>query len=62
MDADDFEDDDFELPAKLNRRQFEELQGEYGYLERKAMFGEMSDTDYERYFELEDLLFTEVLR
>ena len=48
----EFDDDDFEIPAKLNRSQFEELSDEYLYLERKMMFGDPDDTDKEKYFEL----------
>jgi len=57
----DYNEDDFEIPAKLNRSQFEELSNEYLYLERKMMFGDPDDTDKEKYFELQDLLFANII-
>jgi len=60
-DEDDFEDEDFEIPPKLNKSKFEELKNEYLYLDRKAMFGEMSDSEYDKYFELRDLLFADII-
>ncbi len=60
-DEDDFEDDDFEMPPKLNKNQFEQLSNEYLYLERKAIFGDMNDSDYDKYYELKDLLFADII-
>lgn len=60
-DEDIFEDDDFELPPKLNRSKFEQLSSEYLYLDRKSMFSDMSDSDYDRFFELRDLLFADIM-
>lgn len=63
IDEDDF-DDDFErspIPPKLSRAEFENLKAEYLYLDRKTMFGDADDSDYDRWFELEDLLFAEVV-
>lgn len=61
LDEEEFDDDDFEIPAKLNRSQFEELSDEYLYLDRKMMFGEPDDADKEKYFELQDLLFADTI-
>lgn len=59
---DDIDDDDFEIPPKYNKNKFEELSNEYLYLDRKSMFGDdMNDSDYDRYFELQDLLFAETI-
>ena len=62
FDEEDFEDDDFEIPAKLNKAQFEALSGEYCYLDRRMMFSidELSREEKDRYFELKDLLFADV--
>jgi len=60
-DEDYFEDDDFEIPRKLNKIQFEQLSNEYLYLERKTIFGDMKDSDYDRYFKLRDLLFADII-
>ena len=60
-DEDDFEDEDFEIPPKLNISKFGELKDEYLYLDRKAMFGEMSDSEYDKYFEVRDLLFADII-
>lgn len=64
MDENDFEDEDedFEIPPKFSKTKFEELANEYLYLDRKSMFDDdMNDSDYERYFELQDLLFAETI-
>jgi len=61
LDKEEFDDDDFEMPAKLNRSQFEELSDEYLYLEQKMMLGDPDDTDKEKYFELQDLLFADTI-
>jgi len=63
FDDEDFEDDDFEIPAKLNRAQFEALSGEYCHLDRRMMFSidELSREEKDRYFELKDLLFADVV-
>jgi hypothetical protein len=62
FDDEDFEDDDFEIPAKLNRAQFEALSSEYSYLDRKFMFsiGEITEEEKSKYFELKDLLFADI--
>ena len=57
----EFDDDDFEMPEKLNRLKFENLSGEYLYLDRKTMFGDSNDDDYEKFFELRDLLFADII-
>ena len=63
FDEEDFEDDDFEIPAKLNRAQFEALSSEYCYLDRRMMFSidEMTEEEKDRYFELKDLLFADIV-
>jgi tetratricopeptide (TPR) repeat protein len=63
FDDEDFEDDDFEIPAKLNRAQFEALSSEYCYLDRKFMFSinEITEEEKDRYFELKDLLFADTV-
>ena len=61
IDDEDFFDDDFEMPAKLSRSQFEQLTTEYLYLDRKAIFGDMDDAEYDRYFEIRDLIFAHVI-
>jgi hypothetical protein len=62
FDDEDFEDDDFEIPAKLNRAQFEVLSSEYCYLDRKFMFSidEITEEEESKYFELKDLLFADI--
>jgi hypothetical protein len=60
-DDEDFEDDNFEIPSKLNRVKFEEAKDEYLYLDRQATFGDLDDSEYEKYFELRDLLFADVM-
>ncbi|MDI6916531.1 MAG: tetratricopeptide repeat protein [Thermoplasmatales archaeon] len=55
------DEDDINIPAKLSRAEFEELKTEYLYLDRKAMFGDTDDAGYERWFELKDLLFADVI-
>ncbi len=52
---------DVKIPAKLSRSQFEELKREYLSLDRKVMFGDPNDTEYERWFELKELLFAYVI-
>jgi tetratricopeptide (TPR) repeat protein len=63
FDEEDFEDDDFEIPAKLNRAQFEALSSEYCYLDRRMMFSidEMTEEEKDRYFGLKDLLFADIV-
>jgi hypothetical protein len=61
LDKEDIDDDDFEIPAKLNKAKFEELKMEYLHLDRKTMFGDLDDADYDRYFALKDLLFGDVV-
>ena len=53
------DDEDFEIPPKFSRAKFEELSDEFRYLDRWTMFGEPSEEEYERYFELKDLLFAD---
>ena len=60
-DEDDFDDEHFEIPPKLNRSNFKQLSDEYLYLSRKAMFDKMEDSEYERYDELSNLLFADVI-
>lgn len=60
LDDDDSDNDDFEIPAKLSRHQFERLKAEYLYLERKTFFGDPDDADYDRFFKLKDLLFADI--
>lgn len=54
-------DDDFEIPAKLSRSRFESFMTEYLNLDKKTMFGDADDDEYERYFELQDKLFADVI-
>jgi hypothetical protein len=61
FDADDFDDEDFEIPPKLNKATFEALTAEYLALDRQVMFGHPDDAAYERYVELRDLLFAETI-
>jgi len=61
LDADDFDDDDFEIPPKLSKATFETLTAEYLYLHRQSMFGHPDDATYERYDALRDLLFAETI-
>lgn len=61
MKDDLLDDDDFEIPPKLSRSKFEYLSSEYLYLDRKTMFGDSSDEDYDKYFELRDLLFGDII-
>jgi hypothetical protein len=61
FDEDDIDDEDFEIPPKLSKVSFEALSAEYLSLDRNATFGELDDADYERYFELRDLLFAETI-
>jgi hypothetical protein len=61
FDADDFDDEDFEIPPKLNKASFEALTAEYLALNRQVMFGHPDDAAYERYFALRDLLFAETI-
>jgi hypothetical protein len=58
-DEDDY--DDFDIPPKFGRIRFEELKNEYLYLDRKSMLGHMRDRDYDRLFELRDLLLADVI-
>ena len=58
---DDFDDDDFEIPQKLSKKQFEILKSEYFYFDSKTMFGDADDADYDKLFELRDLLFADTL-
>lgn len=62
MGENDFEDEDFEIPPKFSKSKFEELTNEYLYLDRQSIFGDgMNDSDYDRYFKLQDLLFAETI-
>jgi len=61
FDADDFDDEDFEIPPKLSKATFETLTAEYLALNRQSMFGHPDDAEYERYFALRDLLFAETI-
>lgn len=61
LDEEEFDDEDFEIPAKLSRAKFEKLRAEYLYLDRKTMFGDPDDAEYDRYFELKDLLFADII-
>jgi hypothetical protein len=61
FDADDFDDEDFEIPPKLSKATFETLTAEYLALDRQVMFGHPDDAAYERYFALRDLLFAETI-
>ena len=60
-DEDYFEDEDFEIPPKLNMNKFEQLSDEYLYLNRNAMFEKLKDSEYDRYYELSDLLFADII-
>jgi hypothetical protein len=64
VDKEEFDDDsdneDFEIPAKLSKHQFEQLRAEYLYLERKTMFGDPDDADYDKLFKLQDILFADI--
>ena len=42
---------DFEIPAKLSGSKFGKIKAEYLYLDRKTMFGDVRDADYDRFFE-----------
>jgi len=57
----DDEDDDMDIPPKLGEREFHELKAEYLVLDRKSMFGEMTDREYDQLFELRDRLFGDVI-
>lgn len=57
---DDSDNEDFEIPAKLSKHQFEQLRAEYLYLERKTMFGDPDDADYDKLFKLQDILFADI--
>ena len=61
MTDDLLDDDDFEIPQKLNRSKFEYLSSVYLHLNKKTMIGDANDDDYEKYFELRDLLFADVI-
>jgi hypothetical protein len=61
LDADDFDDEDFEIPPKLSKATFETLTAEYLALNRQVMFGHPDDAVHERYFALRDLLFAETI-
>jgi hypothetical protein len=61
IDDEGFDEENIEIPAKLSRAKFEELKTEYLYLDRKAMFGDADDPEYDRWFELKDLLFADVI-
>ncbi len=61
FDADDFDDEDFEIPPKLSKATFETLTAEYLALDRQLMFGHPDDAAYERYGALRDLLFAETI-
>ncbi len=56
----DSDDEDFKIPAKLNRHQFEQLKAEYLYLDRKTFFGDPEESDYDRFFKLKDILFADI--
>lgn len=61
FDEEDLDDENFEIPTKLSRSKFEELKVEYLYLDRKAMFGDANDAEYDRWSELKDLLFADII-
>jgi len=61
FDADDFDDEDFEIPPKLSKATFETLTAEYLALDRQVMFGHPDDAAYERYDALRELLFAETI-
>jgi len=61
FDADDFDDEDFEIPPKLSKATFETLTAEYLALNRQVMFGHPDDAAYERYGALRDVLFAETI-
>ena len=61
FDADDIDDEDFEIPPKLSKATFETLTAEYLALDRQVMFGHPDDTAYERYDVLRDVLFAETI-
>jgi len=61
FDADDIDDEDFEIPPKLSKATFETLTAEYLALQRQVMFGHPDDTAYERYDVLRDVLFAETI-
>jgi hypothetical protein len=56
-----FEEDEFAMPPKLSKATFETLAAEYLSLEKKSMFGDADDAEYERYFALRDVLFAETI-
>jgi len=61
VDEEEFDEEDFEIPAKLGRSKFEQLKAEYLYLDRRTMFGDANDAGYDRYFELKDSLFADII-
>ncbi len=61
FEADDFDDEEFEIPPKLSKATFETLTAEYLALDRQVMFGHPDDAAYERYGALRDLLFAETI-
>ncbi|MDP2752863.1 MAG: hypothetical protein Q8P40_00495 [Nitrospirota bacterium] len=60
FDDEQFDNEYFKIPAKLSRLKFEELKAEYLYLDRKAMFGDAKDAEFDRWFELKDILFADI--
>lgn len=54
-------DKDSGIPPKLTITAFKELKAEYFYLDRKTMFGEPNEADYQRYFDLKELLFADIV-
>jgi len=60
-DEEDPDEYDAKILAKLSRSQFEELKREYLSLDRKVMFGDPNDTDYDKWFALKELLFAHVI-
>ena len=61
FEEDDFEEDEFAMPPKLSKATFETLAAEYLSLEKKSMFEDTDDAEYERYFALRDVLFAETI-
>jgi len=57
----EFDDEDIEIPAKLSRAKFEALKAEYLYLDRRTIFGDATEAEYDRWFELKDMLFADIV-
>lgn len=61
FDKDEFEDDDFKIPAKLSKSKFEQLVDEYSYLNCKAVLGDANEAELDHYSKLRDILFAEII-